>query len=892
MALATGSKLGPYEILGPAGAGGMGEVYRARDTRLDRTVAIKVLPEQFSQNPDLKQRLEREARAISSLNHPNICTLYDVGHQDGVDYLVMEYIEGESLAARLMRGPLPAEQVLKTGTEIAEALEKAHKQGIVHRDLKPGNVMLTKSGAKLLDFGLAKPQGAVAAASGLTGALTQTSPVSPITQHGTIVGTFQYMSPEQVEGREADARSDIFALGAVLYEMATGKRAFEGKSAISVASAILEKEPEPISKLQPMTPPALEQVVKGCLAKDPEERFQTAHDVKLQLKWIAEGGSSAVGMPAAKSGRRRQREWLAWGVAGLLVLVTGGLAAGYWSATHQAAPVVRAFVPAPAKWIYAFAGDVAGPPVVSPDGRWIAFVAAAEGRTKLWVRPMDGTEARALDGTDNATFPFWSADSRSLGFFADAKLKVVDAGGGPAVTLADAPAGRGGAWNREGTIVYTPDFRSGLLRIAATGGTPAVVTKPEAPKHTTHRWPQFLPDGQHLLYVAANHEQPHSENDGVYWASLDGKQNRLLLRTHAQAVYAQGYLLFLRENQLMAQPFDPARGRLSGEATRVVDNVQYDAGTWHGVFDASSNGLLIYSGGASQAGAQAEWFDRSGKMLGEVGPRANLNDIRISPQGDRVVVAVSTVTQDLWTYDLRRDVKTRLTFGDANLNGGPVWSPDGSQIAFGSDRGQASGLTAVYTKAANGTGEAQLLLKIDDAVFPTSWSPDGKYLLLNRGFPGARSEVWVLPLSGDKKPYVLARSPSIVTDAMFSPDGRWVAYGSGESGRLEIFLVPFGGSSGKWQVSTDGGAVPRWRHDGKELYYLALDGSMMAVSVSTHGDSVELGRPQALFRAPMNPQAPAYDVTADGKRFLINGVGDQQDTPITVVVNWTAGIKK
>jgi eukaryotic-like serine/threonine-protein kinase len=524
MTLTAGTRLGPYEIMAPLGAGGMGEVYRAKDTRLGRDVAIKVLPTKFSSNSELRERFEREARAISSLNHARICTLHDVGHQDGVDFLVMEYLEGESLAEKLRKGALPLRETLKIGMEVCEALDVAHRAGIVHRDLKPANIMLTKSGAKLMDFGLAKPFGMTASASGaapsFTAVATMTglSPASPLTTAGSIVGTIQYMSPEQIEGKEADARSDIFALGAVLYEMVTGKRAFEGKSQIPVASSILEKDPEPITVVKPASPPAFDHVVKTCLQKDPEGRFQNAHDVTLQLKWIAEDRSSPSA-PALAAPTHHPRERLAWAVAIFIAIVAGVIAGIFVARPSQPARIIRTVISPPEGTSFRLTGDLAGPPELSPDGSSIAFAAAgSDGKVTLWVRPMDKLEARSLGGTDNATFPFWSPDGKSLGFFADGKLKSIDLSGGAPQTICDAPQGRGGSWSRDGTILLTTDTQAPISRVNASGGTPVAITKLDPARHTSHRWPFFLPDGKHFLYVAINHDSAQSEKDSVYFA--------------------------------------------------------------------------------------------------------------------------------------------------------------------------------------------------------------------------------------------------------------------------------------------------------------------------------------------------------------------------------------
>ena len=526
MTLGSGTTLGRYEIGSPLGAGGMGEVYRARDTRLDRTVAIKILPAHLSSNPEAKQRFEREARAISSLNHPNICTLHDVGHQDGVDYLVMECLEGQTLADRLLKSPLPLEQVLKYGIEICEGLENAHKTGVIHRDLKPGNVMLTKTGAKLMDFGLAK---AAPLSSNLTMTLSGPSAEQPLTERGTVVGTFQYMAPEQVEGKEADARSDIFALGALLYEMTTGKRAFTGETRGSIVAAILAADPPPISTVQPMSPPALEKVVKGCLAKDPEERLQTAHDVKLQLKWIAEGGSQA-GVPAPLASQRKTRERILWSASAFLAMACLALAVIHFGQTKATQPAIHTYIPAPEKSTFAFVGDHTGPLVISPDGTRLVYAALSpDGKQMLWLRPLEAASSQRLPGTEDAAYPFWSPDSRFIGFFAEGKLKTIAAVGGPAQVLCDAPDGRGGTWNREGTIVFPRTFNGSMYRISAGGGTPVQVTELDASQEeNSHRWPQFLPDGRHFLFYVRSQR---GTGAGEYVGSLDSKDKKCFFAT-------------------------------------------------------------------------------------------------------------------------------------------------------------------------------------------------------------------------------------------------------------------------------------------------------------------------------------------------------------------------
>jgi serine/threonine protein kinase len=898
MVLSSGAKLGAYEIQSALGAGGMGEVYRARDTRLDRTVAIKVLPKHLSANPEAKERFEREARAISSLNHPHICTLYDVGHQDGIDFLVMEYLEGESLAERLKKGALSLKESLKVGIEVCEALEVAHRQGIVHRDLKPGNIMLTQSGAKLMDFGLAKPQ-AMAAGGPASGAppsftavaatATGPSPISPLTTAGTIVGTIQYMSPEQLEGKEADARSDIFAFGAVLYEMAAGKRPFEGKSQISLASSILEKDPEPLSALKPSTPPAFEHAVTTCLQKNPEERFQTAHDVKLELQWIATGSSSSAmaALPASPS-IWRKRERLGWAIAFVIALALAVMAGTLLNRSVPSAQVTRTVMNPPENTTLNLTGDSAGPPVLSPDGSSVAFTATkADGSTSIWVRPMDSLEARVVPGTENAIFPFWSPDSRSLGFFADSRLKTIDLNGSSAQVIADAPFGRGGAWGPGGVIVFSAGTQTPLMRVSVSGGTPVPVTTVDRAQHTSHRWPFFLPDGKHLLYLAIHHEPSKSANNALYYASLDGRENRALFHCQSNAVYAGGFLLFARGDQLMAQPFNPASGTLSGEPVSIAKGVMNDVTTWHMDASAFGDGLLLVGNGGS-GDWQLVWVDRSGKQISIAADKlTNLQTAAISPHGDRIVLQLDTGQSDIWVLDVARGVRTRLTFGPA-LNAFPVWSPDGKWIAYTSDR---NGHSNVYRKPSDGSGPEEILLSDEQIVTPTQWTRDGKYLICDRG-PAGSSEIWALPLEGERKPsLVVPHAPnSFTTLGHLSPDGHWLTYTSSESGAPEVYVAGFHGP-GKWQVSASGGVQSKWSSDGKELYYMDPRFNLFAVPVKDVDGAMQFGSPQQLVSNWSSPQV-FYDVSPDGKKILLDRVSQQVSQSVTVVTNFTAGAKK
>ena len=900
MALASGTKLGPYEIAAPLGAGGMGEVYRARDTRLDRSVAIKILPAHLADRPEAAERFEREARTISSLNHPNICQLHDVGLQDGVRFLVMELLEGETLAERLRRGPMPMEQVLRYAAEIATGLHAAHRRGVVHRDLKPGNIMLTKSGAKLMDFGLAK--GIVssnAISEGLTATLSSSHP-SPLTQQGTIVGTFQYMSPEQVEGKEADTRSDIFALGAVLYEMVTGRRAFEGKTAVSVAASILEKEPEPIRNLQPLTPPALERVIKKCLAKDPDARWQSAGDLASELMWIGEGSAAGVPAPATRtSWRMKLSLWLAWTfcLLAIIAVIVLSLVLGL-SGGHPV--VVRTQIAAPEKLQFNFVGDSGGPPVISPDGRNVVFSAKTEGKNQLFLRSLGKMTPQPIAGTEEASFPFWSPDSRSIAFFAGDKLKRIDLAGGAPLTICDAPAGRGGSWSNNGTIVFSPTFTEALLQVPATGGTPIPATK-LSDQYTTHRWPWFLPDGRHFLYLAANHAATTTANTAVFWASLDGKDNKLLFASRSSAIYASGHLLYVRDNTLMAQPFDGSSGQLQGEAVALTTDVQIDGSVWRGTFSASDNGTLIYEPGIAGAGNRLTWLDRSGKETGNVGTPDSIAMIELAPDDKKAAVTIGYPEGVIWIYDLVHNSRTRFSFGsEASMN--PIWSRDGKQLAYLAGNAANAFSRKLIIRNADGSGQAKEIAQIGTLQTLQQelddWSPDGRYLLYDAGTIGQGNgvDIWMLPMFGDHKPTAFIAAPGDQGFAQFSPDGRWVAYSSTENGRPEVYVVAFPSTGAKWQISANGGTRPRWRRDGKEiLFEVPGSGKMMSAQVNGRGSNLELADVRVLFEGtnlPPNNAGSQWSLTSDGQRLLAITTGDTGALPLTVIQNWTEELRK
>jgi Tol biopolymer transport system component len=879
--------LGPYEILDAIGAGGMGEVYRAKDTRLDRTVAIKILPAHLSFDPVRKQRFEREAKTISSLNHPHICVLHDVGQQNGIDYLVMECVEGETLAKRLEKGALPLEQVLKYGMQIADALDKAHRNGVVHRDLKPGNIMLTPTGAKLLDFGLAKPAAPLSSAVTLTAATRN----SPVTEQGTIVGTFQYMSPEQIEGKELDGRSDLFSLGAVLYEMLTGKRAFEGKSQLSVASAILEKEPMPISSVKPMTPRALDHAIRRSLAKEVDKRWQSAADLAGELQWIAEGGSQG-GAPAPLVSHLKVRERLARSVAALLAVGLAAVSLLHFTEKLPApAAPVRFQIPVPGN-------TTLGPYLkLSPDGRKLAFLAG----DRLWVHFLESGESRDLTAAGGS--PFWSPDSRFIGYSFQGKLKKIEATGGPSQTVSDIFSGfwGGGAWNQDGVIIF--GALSGLFRVPASGGVPVQITAIDPVRQERfHFYPSFLPDGRHFVHIR---DSADPEKSGIYLGSVDAKpdqqSSKFLVASNWGPVYAPsadpstGYLLFMRKGTLMSQPFDNGRLELKGQATPVAEQVADDlsGGGGNGAFSASANDVLVYWRGSATPDRQLTWYGRQGKVLGTAGEPGDYQSLALSPDGTRVAVSKrSGQASNIWLLDFSRDTSTRFTFG-SEINWSLVWSPDGSRIVFSSGND-------LYQKPVSGVKDAELLLKSSEVPLAESWSRDGRFLLYRVFDPKTDWDFWVLPLEGDKKPVPFLVTEFREREARFSPDGHWVAYVSNESGHYEIYVRSFAmNSTGtaveagvKWQISNGYGRKPRWRGDGRELYYSSEDGQLMGVEIATNPE-FRPGKPQPLG---FSAGDATWDCTADGRRFLVavpktTGKGDRPE-PYTVILNWQAGLKK
>jgi Tol biopolymer transport system component len=889
MVLSPNTRLGRYEIRSLLGEGGMGEVYLARDPKIGRDVAIKVLPAQFSADAERLARFEQEACAAGALNHPNVLAVHDAGQHDGAPFVVSELLEGETLREKLRGAPLSQRKAVDYASQIARGLAAAHERGIVHRDLKPENIFITTDGrAKILDFGLAKlTQG--------DGRQSQTDiPTWRVDTHpGALMGTVGYMAPEQVRGQKVDHRADIFSFGAVLYEMLTGRRAFRGESAADTLSAVLREDPPALSESNRNVAPMLERLVLHCLEKDPAARFHSANDLAFALEALT-GATAVSGEQATPShalaGRGvGRRELIAWGVTGaalvaaLLALVLPSLRR---APQETPAAATRFLITQPGK------GEVVGPPVISPDGRRVVLVVRdAAGRQSLWLRPLDALDAQQLAGTEAGGLPFWSPDGRSIGFIATGKLKKIDISGGTAQTLSDAIS-VGGAWNREGVIVFSRSTTEGLYRIPATGGTPEPLTTLDKSRNEyVHAWPHFLPDGRHFLYVAGTSPR---EKSAIFLGSLDSKQPRLLLGVESSVAYAPpGYLLYALEGTLVARPFDADRLEPTGEAVPVVRQIGFTPGNARAHFSVSETGTLLYRSNTEAADTQLVWFDRAGKQLDTVGAAGHYSDIRLSPDGKRVAfqrLDTERGASDIWLIELARGTTSRLTFDPAN-DGDAVWSPDGDRVVFSSMR---EGLPNLYQKLSSGGGGEELLLKTEDAKFANDWSPDGRHVLYN-AMSRQSFDLWVLPLFGERRPEPFLRTDFQESSGRFSPDGRFVAYVSDESGRFEVYVQSFPASGGKWQVSNGGGASPRWRRDGREMFYLSADGKMMAVEVDGSSDTFKAGVPRTLFETrvgSISGDSP-YDVAADGRRFLVKVlVEETAPAPVTVVLNWTTDLKR
>ncbi len=869
--LFAGTKLGLYEVVELIGAGGMGEVYKATDSKLGRSVAIKLLPAVFAQDGERVARFEREARVLASLNHPNIAAIYGLEESGGERFLVMELVPGETLSEKIKRGAIPVEETLTIAAQITEALEAAHEKGVVHRDLKPANINVTPDGkVKVLDFGLAK-----AFAEGPATEDSNSPTLSAIT--GVIMGTAAYMSPEQAKGKAVDRRADIWAFGVVLYEMLTGCMPFSGETASETIVAVMTKEPD-WNTLPTNLPARLRDLLRRCLVKEPRSRVQAIGDVRIAIEEVESGAAVDGGVGQAPV-RHRFKVWAGTAAVLFFVAVFSALSVVYFNRT--APPEIRVEVNTP---------STADPLsfAISPDGRRLVFSASNEGKSQLWVRPLDSLAAQPLAGTFGASYPFWSPDSASVGFFADAQLKRIDLVGGAAQVLANAPVGRGGAWSREGSIIFAPSAGGPLSKVPATGGNPVPVTRFESGQ-ASDRFPQFLPDGRHFVYFVQG-----GPGEGIYAGSLDGGSSKRLAKADAPAVSSpSGFLIFPRQNTLFAQAFDSKKQELSGNPFPVAEQVAYDLITYAPGFSVSQ-GIIAYRTRSPSGARQLTWLDRSGKSVGTVGDpdTASLADVELSPDGKRVAVDRTVKgNTDIWLIDAARGVPTRFTF-DAAIDFRPVWSPDGSRVVFNSDR---TGARNLYWKLSSGSGADELLLESDQTKAPNDWSPDGRFLLfriiaLQTGF-----DLWVLPISGDRKPFPFMTTPFEERDGQFSPDGKWIAYQSNESGRFEIYIQPFPGPGEKFQISSNGGAQPRWNKNGKEIFYVSLDSKMMAAPVKLFGDgqSLETGTPAALFpiRIAGGPLFGAnkqqYAVSSDGQLFLVNlDLDEGAASPITLIYNW------
>ncbi|MBI4480739.1 MAG: protein kinase [Acidobacteria bacterium] len=903
--------LGPYEIVAQIGAGGMGEVYKGLDTRLNRDVAIKVLPEHLALNAELRERFQREAETIANLHHPNICVLYDIGEQGPtpggsgpqgpIQYLVMEYLEGETLAQRLLKGPLPLEQVLRYAIEISDALDKAHRKGATHRDIKPGNIMLTKIGGtlgtKLLDFGLAKlkQQAAVKPVKLASDAPTPPAaspPAGSPTLGGTILGTVQYMAPEQVEGRvdDIDGRSDIFSFGATVYEMLTGKKAFEGKSAASVMSKIMQVDPPAISSLDPpgkKVPPALDRVIKKCLAKEQEDRWQSARDLHDNLEWIKEAAAQS-GMPAPVAARHRTRERLAWATAAVLMSLVVGIAVRNTRPDEPMTGQIPARLNVTLPPGQRLGGLDSAVVALSPSGSELVYVGIHDGSTQLYLRPLDSLEPTPIAGTEGANAPFFSPDGQWISFFAQGKLKKVTIAGTALQILCESPNQAGGSWGTDDYIYFVPSNTSGVWRVSASGGTPKEITAPDRIKgEYSHRWPQALPGGKALLFTAIR-GLGLDERQVVAQVLATGEK-RVLVKGGAAGWYTPGYLVYWRTGTLLAVRFDLDQMTvLDSVPVTIAEGVRVQQTNNAANFASSGLGSLAYISSPHQFEQRISWISRQGLSESLPLPPQPYGSLALSPDGKQLVISTHSASRDLWLYELERRTMTRLTSepGGSEI---PNWTSDGIRIVY---RGSRAGLRYILSKAADGTGAEQRMVESEETLAASTVSPDGRYVAYRSTSNSTGNDIWIAELTGENKPRVFLKTPFNESDAAFAPDGRWIAYASNESGRNEIYVQSFPGPGKKRQVSTDGGDQPKWSRNGRELFYKDGD-KMMVVPVTTEGEFIP-GSPRVLFEHNAEGATNAYDVSPDGQRFLMIQSVEPEPPPtqINVVLNWTAGLRK
>jgi Tol biopolymer transport system component len=883
VSLAPGARLGPYEIAGTLGAGGMGEVYRAKDTRLGREVALKIVPTHLSQDSNVRERFDREARAISSLNHPHICTLYDVGRDGDADYFVMELLDGESLAKRLERGPMKPDEALRVGAQIADGLAAAHGHGIVHRDLKPANVVLTKAGAKILDFGVAKLRD-----EQFTETVTRTT---PLTSAGSMVGTVQYMAPEQLEGKPVDHRADLFAFGAVLYEMLTGRRAFDGASQASIIASILKDDPRRLTELAPSLPASVERIVSSCLVKDRDQRWQSAADLARELRWIAEGKSSAVAPVAAVAAPLGTpwRERAAWAFVAMLLAATLFL----WMRPQ---PTVRSLIVAVVPPPGAAISDVSfaeNPIAISPDGtRLVMCLHERMGPNELWIRTLATGEIRKLAGTDGAMQPFWSPDGRSIGFFSYRKLRTVNIADGALQALADVRDPRGGTWNSAGKIVFSPSAESPLMSIPAGGGTVEPATH-FVGTEATHRFPYFLPDGDHVLYLARAAGAGSRQDVAIWVESSKTHERKKLVEVASSVAYGSGHVVYVKQGVLVAQGFDLARLELRGDPEPLATDVRMDERFSRGQFSVSTEGTLAYCAGAMSRAAILHWIGRDGADLGTIGTPANFFSHglpTIAPDGRVAMVTILSDAgkADLWRVDLATGMRSRVTIDDDQDHYGAAWSRDGLRLAI--NGGDAAGHDWIGLIPSDGSGKATHVFESTKTLpYPLSFSPDGRHLLFGFNTPGHEyNRISDLDLSGGNEPVAFSDRPGFEVNPQFSPNGRFVAYTSDGSGRDEVFVAPYPATGKLWQVSQTGGVEPRWSRDGKELFFFDRENRLQAVEVDTSGAAIAIGAVRPLFQSAGEVYLWRYDVAPDGKRFLLTRhVDDGSRASATIVTDWT-----
>jgi serine/threonine protein kinase len=903
-----GTTVSHYTVLEKLGEGGMGVVYKGQDTKLDRTVALKFLPTQLTPSEQDKSRFVQEARAAAALSHPNICTIHDIQDCDGQMFIVMEFVDGQTL--REWKGMMSQKQAIEIGIQVADGLAAAHEKGIVHRDIKPENIMIRRDGiCQIMDFGLAK--------------LRQAKGTSRLTKEGSTLGTVGYMSPEQVQGRDADHRSDIFSLGVVLYEMLSGQSPFNGVHETAIMYEIVNVDPNPISSLKPEVDPELDAIVLECLAKEPFERYQSAAEIAKDLRRFKRESSKArvsritasrpVPRPSslvqditqlpeqapvtpAPAVSKKSSTLIPWLVAAAMVLVAAGaIAVLFTTQPSSDVEVIRASILPPSGINYNT--QVGGHIAISPDGRTLAFVGTdSVSKSQLWVRHLNSLAPIALSGTDGAEYPFWSYDNRYIGFFASGKLKRIEASGGPPLTVCDAPQGRGGTWNQAGVIVFAPSTTAGLSRVSAAGGAPVTVTKTDSTqREQNHRWPHFLPDGQHFFYVnQTTGSGGGSENDAVFLASLDTTvQPRLVVHAASNMIYARGFLFYLRQEVLMAQPFDERKLEFTGDAFPVVEQIIYSAPRSRGIFSLSAAGTLVYQSGGMASASKLAWFDFAGKDLGSFGDRSPNLLASLSADRKKIVLDsydVSSRNYDIWIYDLMRNASTRLTFEQSAENV-PIWSPDGTSILFSSDR---KGHNDLYLKSASGSGNEELVFESSLDKYATSWSIDGKFVALSvTGNLKTQWDLWILSMDGRTAVPVLQTEFNEWLSS-FSPDSRWVAYQSDESGRYEIYVRSFRvvdgkptiDAGGKWQVSTGGGIGAQWSRDGKKLFFVSRDRKLLVVNVGASASSFESSTPVVLFDLDARGQSDVMDVRNDESRILMRVRPIESFAPVSLVRNW------